>query len=67
MNDREPSPADTLRNVARYALAQRVHRMSRDDAIRDAHAAGHSLRALAEAAGLSHETIRYIVGKGRPV
>ena len=34
-----------------------------DAAIRAAHQAGNSLRAIADVVGLSHETIRKIVGE----
>jgi hypothetical protein len=42
------------------ALAEGQARVARDDAIRAARAEGHTLTAIGQAAGLSHEMIRRI-------
>jgi hypothetical protein len=55
--------ADNLRAaVAKYATAK----AGRDDAIRSAHAAGMSYRAIAEIVGLSHQRVAQIVSHDRP-
>jgi len=54
-------PLEAVRTAAANAASSRS---SLDQAIAEAHKAGHSLRAIAEAAGLSHEQIRKIVTKG---
>lgn len=48
---------DHLATVAKYAEAAR----QRDAAIVAAHQAGHSLRAIAKAAGLTHPGVKKIV------
>jgi lambda repressor-like predicted transcriptional regulator len=52
--------------VARLAKKARDAKAERDKAIRAMHAAGASLRVIAEAAGLNHNTIAKIV-KGEEV
>jgi hypothetical protein len=60
--DRKPKE---LRAVDRAAERYQASRFALRDAIRDAHAAGHSLRAIAEASGVySHEQVRQIVSAG---
>lgn len=53
-----------LRNVIKRTQAHDRTGAARDEAIRAAHKAGHSLRAIAEAARLSHEQVRRIVRSG---
>lgn len=48
---------DLKRTTSEFSKVER----RRDDAILRAHLAGNSLRVIAEAAGLSHETVRTIV------
>ena len=50
--------------LRRYGGKQRELTGKRDDAIRDAHDDGLSLRAIAEAVGLSHMGVRRIVQQG---
>ena len=47
--------------LRRYGTKQRELTVKRDNAIRDAHADGLSLRVIAEAVGLSHMGVRRIV------
>jgi len=47
-----------LLDVARRALRLETATESLADAIRDARSAGHSLRAIAKASGMSHENVR---------
>jgi len=53
----------TLRAVERAAAKAAVLLATRDDMIRLAHDEGESLRAIAKAANLSHETVRRIVAQ----
>jgi len=57
------TPAQT---VARLSAKAREAKANRDKAIREMHATGASLRVIAEAAGLNHNTIAKIV-KGEEV
>ena len=50
--------------LRRYGTKQRELIFKRDGAIRDAHADGMSLRAIAEAVGLSHTGVQRIVQQG---
>ena len=50
--------------LRRYGDKQREWTGKRDDAIRDAHDDGLSLRVIAEAVGLSHMGVRRIVQQG---
>lgn len=50
--------------VARAARKAAAAYQARDQAVRDAYDAGESLRAVAEAAGISHEQVRRIIQKG---
>jgi hypothetical protein len=50
-----------LRRVAKAAARMAEARRKRDDAIREASAAGHSLREIARAAGVAHTRILAIV------
>lgn len=52
--------------VRTAAEKERRARSLRDQSIRAAHAAGHSLREIAEAAGLSHSAIAKIVARPQP-
>ena len=47
--------------LRRYGTKQREWTGKRDDEIRDAHDGGLSLRAIAEAVGLSHTGVQRIV------
>lgn len=54
---------DPLKSVARYADAARTATERRDEAIAEARAAGMTLRAIGEAAGLSHVAVDKIVAR----
>jgi hypothetical protein len=51
----------TLARVRAASLTAAAHQVKLRDAIKAAHVEGHSLRAIAEAAGLSHQRIHQIV------
>ena len=53
-----------LRRAARAAEKAARASEERDEAIRAAHAGGETLRAIAEATGLSHQRVHQIVQKG---
>ena len=55
---------DMVRRLAEAGTQVRELTILRDDAIRDAHDDGLSLRAIAEAVGLSHMGVRRIVQQG---
>ena len=62
----EADPADPLAQVALAASASRQARAAFEEAVAAASDAGHSLRQVAEAAGVSHEHVRTIVvGRNR--
>jgi hypothetical protein len=50
-----------LRRVRRAAHKAALASQERDEAIRDAHAAGHPVRAIAGEAGLSHQRVHQII------
>lgn len=50
-----------LDEVRRHAAAARRETEARDEAIRAARAAGFTLRAIAEAAGLTHTGVQRVV------
>jgi len=50
-----------LRKVGRAAAKAAAARSGLEAAIREAHAEGTSLRDIAKAAGMSHESVRKIV------
>lgn len=50
-----------LTAVTRAAAKAASASQARDDAIRDAHAKGATIRAIAEAAGLSHSRVHQIL------
>lgn len=50
-----------LPKVERAAAKAAVARRGLEDAIREAHASGASLRAIAQAAGVSHEQVRRVL------
>lgn len=52
----------TLAVVASHARKAREALARRNDAIIAAHQAGHSLRVIAHAADVSHQTVKHIVG-----
>jgi hypothetical protein len=52
-----------LKKVSRAAMALAAARAARDHAIRDARAHGLSLRAIAAAAGVTHQTVRQILAR----
>lgn len=52
-----------LRKVQRAATKAAASRVTLENAIREAHASGQSLRKIAEAAGVSHEQVRVIVSR----
>jgi len=54
-------PKKELQRVTRAAEKAARSRLERDEAIRQAIQAGETLRAVAEAAGLSHTQIRRLV------
>lgn len=54
-----------LESVSRAALEVAVKTGERNEAIREARAEGHSLRTIAEAAGLSHTAVANIVAPFR--
>jgi hypothetical protein len=54
---------EKLEAVERAAAQAAVSRATLDKAIREAHAAGASLRAIAKAANLSHTQVGLIVKK----
>lgn len=54
-----------LRKVERAADKVALSRSALSDSIRGAHAAGVSLRDIANAAGVSHETVRRVI-QSRP-
>jgi len=56
-------PTPELRSVARAAPRVREALDDRDNAIRRAYKAGHSLREIAEAAGLSHGGVKKIIDR----
>jgi hypothetical protein len=58
---------DLLRDVVARSEAYNGARDSLYRAIREAHDAGHSLRAIAAEALISHEQVRRIVAGPRPV
>ena len=62
-NDRMTAEQHT-QTLRRYGGKQREWTVKRDNAIRDAHADGMSLRVIAEAVGLSHMGVRRIVQQG---
>ena len=53
----------SIRKVKRAAAKAADSRERLDDAIREAHDQGNSLRTIAEAAGVSHEQVRVIVSR----
>lgn len=53
-----------LRKVKRAAAKAAVARAALEDAIRELHAQGVSLRDLGRVAGMSHEQVRRIVSRG---
>ena len=53
--------ARALTNVRRAADKAASAFRSRDDAIRQAHTGGHSTRAIAKAAGISHQRVHQII------
>jgi len=55
---RQAHKTDNLERAAAKAAAARSELEHR---VREAHAAGMSLRAIAQAAGVSHETVRRLV------
>jgi hypothetical protein len=61
------SDTDLLRDVLARSEAYHSARDSLYRAIREAHDAGHSLRAIASEALISHEQVRRIVTGPRPV
>jgi len=62
-NERMTAETHT-QTLRRYGTKQRELIFKRDVAIRDAHADGMSLRAIAEAVGLSHTGVQRIVQQG---
>lgn len=67
----EPSPAadqatPELGAISRWAEAMSEAIAERNRAIRKAVAAGHSQRAVARAAGLTHPAVGKIVERGEP-
>ena len=60
MKSPDPTKLAALEQVARSSAQMRAEV---DDAIRIAHAAGWGLRAIAKAAGVSHEQVRRIVAR----
>lgn len=50
-----------LDDVRRHADTARAETTARDEAIRRARAAGHTLRAIAEAAGITHVGVAKIL------
>jgi helix-turn-helix protein len=56
--------SEELRGVNRLSSRVRLATEERDQWIRKAHAAGESLRTIAEAAGLSHTAIANILRRG---
>ena len=62
-NERMTAETHT-QTLRRYGTKQRELIFKRDGAIRDAHADGMSLRAIAEAVGLSHTGVQRIVQQG---
>lgn len=52
-----------MRDVERAAAKAAVSRAALEQAMKDAHAQGETLRAIAKAAGLSHENVRRIVSR----
>jgi hypothetical protein len=58
--------SDPLTCVSRAAIKTRVALCDRDKAIRDAHADGYSVRAIAEASGLSFQRVHQIVQSREP-
>lgn len=53
----------TTKEVASWARKAREATLRRDEAIRVMHAEGATLRAIGEAAGLSHTAIRKILDR----
>jgi hypothetical protein len=58
-----PRRVDHLSKVTRSADAYARARDARDETIRAAVAAGHSMRSVAEAAGISHTEVRRILAR----
>ncbi len=56
-----PEPDDPMERVRWWSDEASASKTARDEAVRAAVSAGHSLRAVAEAAGLSHAAIARIV------
>jgi hypothetical protein len=60
---REVGEVSELRKVKRAAAKAAVSRERLEAAIREAHASGEALRKIAEAAAMSHESVRKIVSR----
>lgn len=56
--------SDTRKTLASWAKKAREATARRDEAIRQMHAEGASLRAIGEAAGLSHTAVAKILARG---
>ncbi len=54
-----------LRRVERAAAKAAASRLALEIAMREASAAGEALRAIAAAAGVSHEQVRRTLNEGR--
>lgn len=59
-----PIDPDLAREVSRAARMTETWRASRDRLIRQAHAAGGSLREIGKLAGMTHRAVSKIVAKG---
>src|SRR5688500_2733355 len=60
-SDSDGDQRRTLEEVERYAARAEQSLVARDGLIRLAHACGNSLREIADAAGLSHMTVKRII------
>jgi hypothetical protein len=63
MTGRPKVEVGTLRDLGRAADRYSVAARTRDEAIYRAHLAGNGLRVIALETGLSHETVRAIIGR----
>lgn len=65
MSEQRVLPTPELRAVARAAPRVQEALDGRDNAIRRAYKAGHSLREIAYAAGLSHGGVKKIIDRAQ--
>ena len=61
--ERVTAQAQRVERMSKWAQAEQVERVQLRYLLQEAHRAGHSYRAIAQAAGISHQRVAQLVQK----